>query len=122
MQRELGGILSPKPLIFGEHDTRYENATQPWNTVVTPHIQLVIQPGEEADVPTIVSYCNEHSPPFLARGRAQGGSSSLNSFAGIQIDLSPFSDITITPPAPPPVSAAASPTVKPCPTSGNEAT
>ncbi|KAL6231792.1 hypothetical protein BDW75DRAFT_233317 [Aspergillus navahoensis] len=95
IQRELGDILSPESVIFGADDARYENATEPWNTVATPHIQLVIQPGEEGDVSTIVSYCNEHSLPFLARSRAHGGSISLNSFTGIQIDLSPFSDITI---------------------------
>ncbi|KAL4986428.1 hypothetical protein BDW68DRAFT_188818 [Aspergillus falconensis] len=95
MQRELGGILSPKPLIFGEHDTRYENATQPWNTVVTPHIQLVIQPGEEADVPTIVRLPPRPPSCFFSLDINIDCLPSLNSFAGIQIDLSPFSDITI---------------------------
>ncbi|KAL4763198.1 FAD-binding oxidoreductase [Aspergillus foveolatus] len=93
--RELNDILSPGSVIFGVDDARYVNATEPWNTVATPHIQLVIQPGEEADVSTIVSYCNENSVPFLARNRAHGGASSLNAFTGIQIDLSPFSGITI---------------------------
>ncbi|KAL4767675.1 hypothetical protein BDW60DRAFT_211750 [Aspergillus nidulans var. acristatus] len=95
IQRELDGILSPGSVIFGVDDARYVNTTEPWNTIATPHIQLVIQPGEEADVSTIVSYCNENSLPFLARNRAHGGASSLNAFTGIQIDLSPFSGITI---------------------------
>ena len=60
IQRELNNILSPKSVIFGVDDARYVNATEPWNTVATPHIQLVIQPGEEADVSTIVRL---FSPP-----------------------------------------------------------
>jgi hypothetical protein len=54
IQRELDGILSPGSVIFGVDDARYVNTTEPWNTIATPHIQLVIQPGEEADVSTIV--------------------------------------------------------------------
>ncbi|KAL4906380.1 hypothetical protein BDW74DRAFT_167106 [Aspergillus multicolor] len=97
VQRELGGIVSAETTIFGPDDERYENATEPWNTVASPRIQVVIQPGEEADVSAIVQYCNDNSLAFLARNRAHGGASTLNSFNGVQIDLSPFSNISINP-------------------------
>ena len=47
-QRELGPLLSNDSSIFGPNDSRWPNATERY------HIPLVVQPGLESDIPTIV--------------------------------------------------------------------
>jgi hypothetical protein len=55
IQRELGGQLSNTTSIYGKDDTRYHNATARWNLYVAPTFEIVIEPGQESDIPTIVS-------------------------------------------------------------------
>lgn len=52
---ELGPLLSAPSSIFGADDSRWTNATIRFQGLVRPDIQLVIQPGQESDVATIVS-------------------------------------------------------------------
>ena len=55
VQQELGRQVSNTTTIFGPEDSRYDNATVRWNIVAVPQIQVVIEPGRESDIPTIVS-------------------------------------------------------------------
>lgn len=54
-QQELGRQVSNTTAIFGPEDSRFDNATLRWNPVVVPQIQVVVEPGQESDIPTIVS-------------------------------------------------------------------
>jgi hypothetical protein len=58
VQQELGSQVSNTTVIFGPGDSRYAAATARWNDFAVPQIQVVIEPGEESDVPTIVSVTN----------------------------------------------------------------
>lgn len=42
-----------------------------------------------------VKYCNDNSIDFLARNRGHGGTSSLNSFKGLQIGLEQLQGIKV---------------------------
>lgn len=55
-QQELGSQLSPASVIFGPTDPDWKNATERYSTYAPPKIQLVVIPGLESDIPTIVSY------------------------------------------------------------------
>ena len=55
VQRELGRQVSNTTAIYGPEDSRFENATERWNIAAVPKIQVVIEPGQESDVATIVS-------------------------------------------------------------------
>lgn len=55
VQQELGGQISNTSAIFGPDDSRYTNATTRWNTFAVPQVQVVVEPGQESDVSTIVS-------------------------------------------------------------------
>lgn len=55
IQRELGGQLSNTTTIFGKDDARFHNATSRWNLYVAPDYEVVIEPGQESDISTIVS-------------------------------------------------------------------
>ncbi|XXG99914.1 hypothetical protein Hte_006255 [Hypoxylon texense] len=97
VQLELGPLVSNTTVIFGPDDGRYPNATSRWNDFAAPHIQVVVEPGQESDVPIIVKYCNENSVEFLAINRGHGSSTSLGTFNGIQINLANLQSITIQP-------------------------
>ena len=53
-QRELGPLLSNDSSILGPNDSRWQNATERYQNYAPPHILLVVQPGLESDIPTIV--------------------------------------------------------------------
>jgi hypothetical protein len=55
VREELGSRVSRSTAIFGPDDRRFNNATSRWNIFAVPQIQVVIVPGEESDVSTIVS-------------------------------------------------------------------
>ncbi|OTA64767.1 FAD-binding domain-containing protein [Hypoxylon sp. EC38] len=97
VQQELGGQVSNTTSIFGPGDGRYTEATTRWNLFAVPKIQIVIEPGQEADVATIVKYCNENSLEFLAINRGHGDTQSLGSFNGIQINMKNLRTIDIQP-------------------------
>ncbi|KAA8634855.1 hypothetical protein SMACR_09677 [Sordaria macrospora] len=97
VQRELGARLSNTTAIFGPDDSQYKEALSRWNSFVTPKVQLVIEPGQESDVSTIVKYCNRKSVQFLAINKGHGATSTLASFNGIQINLASLRNIEIQP-------------------------
>ena len=55
VQSELGPQLSNTSLIFGPDNVLFPNATERWNTLDTPDVQLVVQPAAESDISKIVS-------------------------------------------------------------------
>jgi hypothetical protein len=55
-QQELGPQLSSSTTIFGPTDDAWANATERYSTYAPPKIQLVVIPGEESDISTIVSF------------------------------------------------------------------
>jgi hypothetical protein len=54
VRAELATQVSNSTLIYGSDDARYPNATARWNNFAVPNISVVIVPGEERDVSTIV--------------------------------------------------------------------
>lgn len=55
VQQELGSQISNTTAIFGPDDSRYNESTTRWNTFAVPQIQVVVEPGQESDISTIVS-------------------------------------------------------------------
>ena len=55
VRQELRIRLSDTTSIFGSDDGRYETATSRWNRVAVPGIEVIIEPGQESDIPTVVS-------------------------------------------------------------------
>lgn len=86
VQRELGRHLSATTSIFGPSDDRYTNATERWNTFAVPHIQVVIEPGQERDVSIIVSRASGARHP-------RGG---FGKWTRARTDENPRSDIATT--------------------------
>lgn len=97
VRQELGSQVSNSTLIYGPDDPRYANATARWNDFAVPQIQVVIVPGAEDDVSTIVKYCNQNSLAFLAINRGHGNAKSLGTFNGVQINMAHFKNIDIQP-------------------------
>lgn len=54
VQQELGRQVSNTTVIFGPDDSRYNESTTRWNTFAVPQIQVVVEPGQESDISTIV--------------------------------------------------------------------
>lgn len=52
--RQLGPQLSANATIFTDDDPRFINATARWSEYSKPQISVVVDPGTEADVATIV--------------------------------------------------------------------
>jgi hypothetical protein len=53
---ELGRMLSKAAQIFGPDDARWANATERFQTYKPPNITVVVEPGAEADIATIVCH------------------------------------------------------------------
>ncbi|KAK8073097.1 6-hydroxy-D-nicotine oxidase, partial [Apiospora saccharicola] len=87
---------NPSVVIFPS-DSRWDEVTRRWRITAPPEVQVVVQPGTEADVPEIVKYCNRNSLAFLAVNRGHGFTTSLGNFKGVQIDLKQLTGITIMP-------------------------
>ncbi|ORY71425.1 uncharacterized protein BCR38DRAFT_479917 [Pseudomassariella vexata] len=96
-QHELGSHLSSAATIFGPTDPDWANATERYTTYAPPKIQLVVVPGIESDIPTIVKWSNQNSLPFLVKNRGHSLTSSTGKFNGIQIDMSGLRNIDIQP-------------------------
>lgn len=65
VQHELGGQVSNTTSIFGPDDGRFKKTTSRWTTFSKPQIQVVVEPGSESDVATIVRL---YAPqPFLTK-------------------------------------------------------
>ena len=54
VQQELSSQVSNTTVIFGPDDSRYNKSTTRWNTFAVPKIQVVVEPGQEFDISTIV--------------------------------------------------------------------
>lgn len=54
VSKELGPQLSTSAQIFGPSDPRWANATERFQTYKPPNITVVVEPGHEDDIPTIV--------------------------------------------------------------------
>lgn len=61
VQRELGYQVSSTTAIFGPSDGRFDIATSRWTIYGKPQIQVVIEPGQESDVSTIVGAMHKYS-------------------------------------------------------------
>ncbi|GAB1311024.1 FAD-linked oxidoreductase OXR2 [Madurella fahalii] len=97
VQRELGALVSNTTVIYGPRDSRFAAATARWNNFAPPKIQVVIEPGQESDVESIVKYCNENSIEFLAINGGHGNSRTLGEFNGVQINMARLNSINIQP-------------------------
>lgn len=58
IQQELGPQLSNGSLIFGPNNTDWAEATERYNQLAPPDIQVVVIPALESDVSKIVSIVN----------------------------------------------------------------
>lgn len=54
--RQLGPQLSTNATIFADDDPRFINATARWSAYSKPQISVVVDPGTESDVATIVNH------------------------------------------------------------------
>lgn len=54
VQRELGPLLSNLSTIIGPDSPNWDNATDRFNIYTRPDVEVVVFPGEEKDVSTIV--------------------------------------------------------------------
>ncbi|KAF9871850.1 hypothetical protein CkaCkLH20_10784 [Colletotrichum karsti] len=95
VRRELGSRVSKATTIFGPEDSRYEIATSRYSTFAPPNVQVVVVPGKESDVSTIVKFCNRNSIEFLTVNRGHGWTKTLGTFKGIQIDLENLQNVDI---------------------------
>ncbi|KAI5854502.1 hypothetical protein GGS23DRAFT_590635 [Durotheca rogersii] len=95
VQKELGELVSEGSLIFGPEDPAWTEATERWNILAPPTIQVVVQPAQESDIPAIVKYCNVNNIKYLARNRGHGLTTSLGKFEGLEIDFAQLRGITI---------------------------
>ena len=55
IHRDLGPQLAKNALIYSPGSPEYANATSRWNVYEEPNISVVVQPGNDNDVATIVS-------------------------------------------------------------------
>lgn len=69
VQSELGVQVSNTTIIFGPGDDRFDEATSRWTGFSKPDIKVVVEPGRESDVATIVRH-HEHHPITLAPRQA----------------------------------------------------
>ncbi|VBB79782.1 Putative dehydrogenase [Podospora comata] len=95
VQQGLGPLLSKNASIFGPDDSRWPEATERYQDFAVPQVQVVVQPGVEDDIPTIVKYANEHDINFFVVNRGHSLTSTVGWFSGIQIDVRSLTDISI---------------------------
>lgn len=79
--KELGPLLSTQASIFGPNDTQWDAANINWDEYGAPNFNVVVQAGQEDDVPIIVSE--------LCRP------SSITSAADVLIQIKPRSNMPI---------------------------
>ncbi|RAH42320.1 FAD-binding domain-containing protein [Aspergillus brunneoviolaceus CBS 621.78] len=93
----LGPLLSEGSSIFGPTDSRWASATERYDTYTEPHVEVVVQPGQESDIPIIIEFANNNSISFLAVNRGHGMTTTQWTFHGIKIDLSLLRNLTVSP-------------------------
>ncbi|ETS80418.1 hypothetical protein PFICI_07947 [Pestalotiopsis fici W106-1] len=96
VRQELGDQVSSGTLIYGADDAEFAELTSRWTDYSKPDVQVAIEPATEADVATIVNYCNDNSIDFLALNGGHGLAYSLKSFSGLQISMWQLDNITIS--------------------------
>ncbi|KAF4988025.1 hypothetical protein FGRMN_10019 [Fusarium graminum] len=97
VQTELGEHLSSTTTFASPQNPEFPDATSRWSNWGEPTVQLVITPGEEADVSAIVKYCVKNGIEFLAYNRGYAFTSTFKSFNGVLISLVNLNRITIQP-------------------------
>ncbi|KAH6653118.1 hypothetical protein BKA67DRAFT_678230 [Truncatella angustata] len=97
VQKELGSVLSNSTLIFGPSSSQYPNATDRYSTYAVPDIQIIVRPGKESDVSSIVQYANQNSIDFLAVNRGHDLNAWAGTLSGMQIDMTALTNVTIQP-------------------------
>ncbi|KAL3477599.1 FAD-binding domain-containing protein [Aspergillus californicus] len=93
---ELRPQLSNSSNILEPGNPQWEHATERFDQYSEPNVKLVVQPGEEADVPKIVRYANRNKIRFLVVNRGHGMSTTLNKFEGMMIDMSKLRKLSVT--------------------------
>ncbi|KAE8150125.1 FAD binding domain-containing protein [Aspergillus avenaceus] len=94
---ELAALVSNTTTIVGPSDHRWDDAIERYSSFAVPHIELVVQPGLESDVSTIVKYCNQNSIEFITVNRGHALTTTVGNFKGIKIDMASLRDLTIQP-------------------------
>ncbi|KAL8371158.1 hypothetical protein RB595_001146 [Gaeumannomyces hyphopodioides] len=97
VQAELGPLLSRDATIIGPGGPGWEKATERYDIESRPDIRLVVIPGAESDVSTIVKLANVFGVPFMVKNRGHAQTNTVGRFRGIQIDMSKLQRITIQP-------------------------
>lgn len=54
VQYELGSRLSNTTTILGPRSSNFNESTTRWDSYAPPKVQVVIEPGQESDIPLIV--------------------------------------------------------------------
>ncbi|TLD18037.1 hypothetical protein PspLS_10362 [Pyricularia sp. CBS 133598] len=93
----LGGPLPNTTKVMGPNTFEFKEATERWDTYQAPNIKLVVEPGQEDDIPKIVQYCNKNGIDFLAYSGGHGSTTTLGSFNGVQINMARLRNLSIDP-------------------------
>ncbi|KAI6349208.1 FAD-linked oxidoreductase oxr2 [Pyricularia grisea] len=97
VQRELGPQLSRNATIIGPGGPGWDDAIERFDNESRPTIRLVVVPGVESDIATVVKLANRFGVPFLVKNRGHALTNTIGKFRGIQIDMSRLTKITIQP-------------------------
>ncbi|KAI0013975.1 hypothetical protein F4779DRAFT_625066 [Xylariaceae sp. FL0662B] len=97
VEEEPGPLLSNITTFFTSRDADWANETERYSNIVRPQIQLVVRPGTESDIPTIVQYANKNSIEFYTVSRGHALTTSVGALNGIEIDLRGLNGIEINP-------------------------
>src|SRR3954453_9937297 len=78
-------------------DEEYETARAMWNAMIDRYPALIVQPADEADVATAVTFARRHQLPLAVRGGAHNVAGKGTCDNGLVIDLSALDGIEVDP-------------------------
>ncbi|MFL6076006.1 MAG: FAD-binding oxidoreductase [Mycobacteriales bacterium] len=80
-------------------DGEYETARRMWNAMIDRYPALIVQPADETDVATTVTFARRHRLPLAVRGGAHNVAGKGTCDNGLVIDLSTLDTIAVDPDA-----------------------
>ncbi|KAI1261852.1 hypothetical protein F5Y18DRAFT_440019 [Xylariaceae sp. FL1019] len=94
--RELGPLLSPEASIFTPVDEGFTEANDNYNVLGRPHFFVIVQAGQECDIPVIIQYANLNGIPFYTRNRGHALADTRGKFYGLQINMQDLRGVQVS--------------------------